>query len=396
MSEALQETKQAPSGEALGEHNDLPNPQTNTIPADDAAPGEKRSNAVNKAVDDVLGSDDEKPKAKTDPKAKPDEKPAVEKPVAEKAKSTDPDKEKPPATEKATDPAKEAKPAPDEPPAVKPRATAYRDAPAGFDEGAKAEWDAVPESVRGAMHRRQQELEQGVQKYRAEAQEYEPVRKYADMAKQSGTTLDKALDRYVTLENKLRQDPMGGLEAVVANLGLKKQDGTQVTLRDVAASIMGQTPNQTAARQEATIQQLTRQLHEVTQKLDGFSQHVEGQKRESQTQTLLTEWNGFVAQNPRASELEGPIAEFLTKYRADDSLSVNDRLKDAYDWAVARHPNVAHTDEEPLVQTQTVASHNPAGQKSISGAPGGADAKTVSRNLNRSAAVEKAIRAAGL
>lgn len=379
MTDALTAAPLAPQTDTLQEQTDLPNPQTNTIPEDDAAPSEKRSGAVNKALDDVLGADDEKPKAEA--KAKPEPK---KEPVKAEVK--------PPVAGKPTAQVQDTTADPTAP----KRPTAYREPPAGFDDGAKADWEAVPESVRGAAHRRVQEMEQGLQKYRTEAQEFEPVRKYADMAKQSGTTLDKALDRYVTLENKLRQDPMGGLEAVVANLGLKKSDGTPVTLRDVAASIMGQTPNQTATRQDATIQRLTQQLAEVTQKLGEFQQHVEGQKREAETQTVVGEWTAFVAENPRAEELQEPIAEFLTKYKADDSLSVNDRLKDAYAWAVARHPSVAHTDEEPLVQTQTPTAPNPAGQKSISGSPGTSDAKSAPRNINRSAAIEKAMRSVGL
>ncbi len=378
MTDALTAAPLAPQTDTLQEQTDLPNPQTNTIPEDDTPPSEKRSGAISKALDDVLGADDEKPKVEA--KAKPEPKKELV-----KAES------KPPAAEKSvvqTEATAE--------PVTPKRPTAYRDAPAGFDEGAKAEWEAVPESVRGAMHRRHQELEQGIQKYRTEVQEFEPVRKYAELAKQSGTTLDQALERYVNLETKLRQDPVGGLEAVVANLGLKKSDGTQVTLRDVAASIMGQTPSQTATRQDATIQRLTQQLAEVNQRLSEVSQHVETQKHDARVKSLTSEWDSFVSQNPRAAELTDPIAEFLTKYQPDDNLSVNDRLQDAYAWAVARHPSVAHTDEEPLVQTQTPTTPNPAGQKSISGSPGTSDAKSVPRNLNRSAAIEKAMRQAGL
>ncbi|MDZ7906526.1 MAG: hypothetical protein U5N55_12700 [Cypionkella sp.] len=377
MTDALSNAPEGPQADTLQEQEAVQNPQTNLIPEDDnhLAPNTRRSNSVNKALDDVLGADDEAPKQKPAPKAKPEVKAEIK---AEPPKSDD-----------------EAKPA-DEPEPVKPRVTAYKEPPSGFDLAAKGEWEAVPESVRGAMHRRAQEMEAGIAKYKTEAQEFEPVRPYAEMAKQSGTTLDQALARYVGMEQQLRKDPIAGLEAVVANLGLKGPNGQPATLRDVAAHILGQKPDQLASRQEATISQLSRQLQEVTQKLGGFQQHVEGQQMQAKTQQAESEWGAFQREYPRAAELEAPIADFLTKYPAPANMQIKERLADAYAWAVAKSPEGVHTAALPLVQTQTPALPNPAGQKSISGAPGGNETRTPTRNLNRSAAVEKAMRAVGL
>lgn len=393
MTDALDAGQPAAQPEVLTEQADLPNPQTNTIPEAEAKPEpkpepklsaeEKRSKSVQDAIDKALkdgDGDDVKPEAKAkdakvEEKAKPEAKAkeAPEKPEGEAVEAKDGD---------------EATKAPAKP-------TSYREPPSGFDEAAKAEWEAVPESVRGAVHRRSQEMERGIEKYRAAAQEYEPVRQYAEMAKQSGTTLDQALQRYVGMEQQLRQDPMAGLQAVVANLGLKKPDGSPVTLRDVAASIMGQKPDQVASRQEATISRLTQQVDQLTQKLGGFTKHVEAQQQEAKVSSAQGAWDSFQRENPRAKELEPQIAEFLTKYPAAN-MPVGERLRDAYNWAAAQNPNVAHTDSPPLVQTQASPQPNPKGQKSISGAPGGNDARTVSRKVNRSDAIDKAMRAAGI
>ena len=43
---------------------------------------------------------------------------------------------------------------------------------------------------------------------------------YHEMAQQHGTTLDRALNNYVTMEQKLRQDVIGGLDIIVNNLNL--------------------------------------------------------------------------------------------------------------------------------------------------------------------------------
>jgi hypothetical protein len=380
MSDALADATVAPQSDALSEQTTPANPITNTVPADTAV--SSIDSALDGALDKFLGDDDTKAD-KADA--------APEKPAAKPAAEVKPKPEKSAAPEAVTpdDPVTEAKPL---------RQTAYKEPPSGFDTAAKAEWEAVPESVRGAMHRRAQEMEQGIEKYRTDAQEYEPVKRYAEMAKQSGTTLDQALGRYVEMENALRRDPMAGLQAVVANLGLTKQDGSPVTLRDVAASIMGQKPDQIASRQEATIANLTRQLQEVTQKIGGFQEHIEQQQYRAVETSANSAWQSFQEQNPRAAELEPDMATFLRKYPAPDNIPIIERLSDAYSWAVAKSPTGAHTAAPPLVQTQIAPKPNPAGQKSISGAPGGNAPLQRSRSTQSSLAddIETAMRRAGI
>jgi hypothetical protein len=365
MSDALADTAAPPQSDALVEQTTPANPITNTVPVDQGVASV--GSALDGALDKVLGGDGEDVKGDESPE-KPAAKPTPEaKPKVEKVVSAEP--------VKPAEPTADTKPV---------RATAYKEPPSGFDPAAKAEWEAVPESVRGAMHRRAQEMEQGIEKYRADAQEYEPVKRYAEMAKQSGTTLDQALSRYVEMENTLRRDPMAGLQAVVANLGLTKQDGSPITLRDIAASIMGQKPDQIASRQEATIANLTRQLQDVTQKLSGFQQHIEAQQYQAVEAGAHSAWQSFQAQNPRATELESDMATFLRKYPAPDNVPITERLSDAYNWAVAKSPNGAHTAAMPLVQTQIALTPNPAGRKSISGAPGGNTPNTRPRSTQSS------------
>lgn len=395
MTDALDAAPEGPQTDTLAEQTDTPKPQENMMPEEqpedtpkkepkaEKSAEEKRSDTVRKAIDKALEEPKKDDKAE-EPK-KDDAKKAKE-PVADEGKD-----EK--AQDKPQETAQEAKEPPKAEEKPEPKPTAYKEPPSGFDEAAKKEWEAVPESVRGAVHRRAQEMERGIQKYRQDAEAFEPVRQYAEMAKQSGTTLDQALHKYTSMEQQLRQDPMAGLQAVVANLDLKKQDGSPVTLRDVAASIMGQTPDQAASRQEATINRLTQQVQDLTRQLGGFTQHVETQKQEARTTSAQNEWQAFQNENDRAAELEPQIAEFLQKY-PNDQMSIRERLQDAYNWAVAQNPSVAHTDPPPLVQTQEKPAANPAGQKSISGASG--KDKASSRKLNRSEAIEKAMKAAGI
>lgn len=399
MTEALTAAPDGPIADTLGEQVEIPKPQDNQMPQEDR-PEDKTGSAVKKAMDDILGKGDDddaedkaekKPDAKAkkadDLRAEKDAKAAEAKEKTD-AKAEDDDADDDDAPDEDADGTQEAAKA-------EPKPSAYKDPPSGFDEAAKKEWETTPESVRGAMHRRAQEMERGIHKYKADADQFETVRQYADMAKESGTDLPTALNNYVTLEKALRANPMQGLQQVVANLGLKKSDGSPVTLRDVAANIMGQSPDQAASRQEATINQLTQQVQSLTHQLGGFSKHVENQQQTARTESVASEWRDFQTSNPRAAELEPQIAEFLTKYPSD-TMPVRERLHDAYTWAASQNPTVAHTDDSPLAQTQpTPKQANPAGQKSISGAPSG-DVRPKARNLSTSDSVKDAMRKMGI
>ena len=236
---------------------------------------------------------------------------------------------------------------------------------------------------------------------REAAEAFEPIRQYADMAKQSGTDLATALQRYTGMEQELRRNPIAGLQAVVANLGIKNpQTGMPVTLRDIAAHVLGQKPDQVASQHEASNQQLRQQVAQLQQQISGVTQHVQSQQQEARVASVASEWDGFKASNPRATELEPYMAEFLQKYPAPANMPVRERLADAYAFAAAKFPSPtgAHTADQlaPLAQTQAQPKPiNPAGQKSVSGAPSG-KAEVATRKLSRKEAINKAMSQIGL
>lgn len=252
----------------------------------------------------------------------------------------------------------------------------HRVAPSRFDDAAKAEWDAAPESIKGAVHRTIRELEQGHQKYKGDAEAFNEVREYHEMARKGGTDLKTALTKYVGMENELRRDPIAGLQAVIANLGLKGPNGQPATLRDIAAHVLNQKPDQIASRQEATISQLNQQISELKQQIGGVTQHIQQQRvsgLESDVASFQADPN-----HSRFDELAPDIKFFLESGRVDASLPPKERLSEAYKLAERLNPvasaasaNGAHTPTIPLAQTQTPTPTpaNPAGQKSVSGAP---------------------------
>lgn len=294
--------------------------------------------------------------------------------AAERKAAKDAEAPKEPAAQEpaAQEPAAQEPAAPKEPAkAPEPKPTAYRDPPARFDDAGKLEWETVPESVRGNIHRVQKELEAGIEKYRTQAAAFDEVRDYADMARQGGTTLRAALDQYVGMENALRQNPIAGLDQIVSNLGLRDNQGNPVTLRALAAQIAGQPMERVSSQQDATIMQLRQQVQQMTQQLGGVQQHFAQQEQQQRVSHASGEWDAFAREHPRAEEWQDEIAEVLLRYPAGDNITIKERLSDAYAIVSARHPEAAHTGTQALAQTQAPEPRQPKpeGRKSISGSP---------------------------
>src|SRR5258708_32643825 len=137
--------------------------------------------------------------AKADDNPEPDPVAAAAKPAAQSA-------------------AQVAPPAPDAPAAaaepVKP--------PPGFSPTAKVVWDKETlskeewEAVKRDISKRNDEVGKGF----AQLAEYKPIERFAEMARQSGTTLDRALENYVGIENRLRQDFPTGIAELCQRQGV--------------------------------------------------------------------------------------------------------------------------------------------------------------------------------
>ena len=382
---------EAPQGAPIGEQIDPPTPITNQVPREEKpetpkTPEQARSDAVRKAVEKVTKAPEPKPEddAKAEAEAAADAKPEPKKA-----------KPKPPVAEAKPESAKASDTAPSQPPADR---SPHHEPPSRLDDAAKAEWSAAPESVKGAVHRAFREMESGIQKHREAAEAFEPLRQFHDLARQGGTDLQTALSRYVGLEQELRRDPIAGLEIVVQNLGLKGPNGQPATLRDVAAFVLGQKPDQVASRQEAVIGQLRQQVQQLQQQVGGVTQSMQAQRVSGMAEEVAR----FSAQPERArfAELQDDMQFFLTSGRISANLPPQERLAMAYELAerINPAPSAPLTPAKtPLDQTQDSPKPlKPAGQKSISGAPGDGVTNPKPQKLDRKEAINKAMRDAGL
>lgn len=317
-----------------------------------------------------------KPEAKPEKAAKPEDKPLTTREALQKAAAKVEKDSK--AAEKAdtkevkteAKPADKASDKPGEVKTEKPRADngqfASKEAkteakpsytagepPARFTADVKASWATLPENVRGEVSRMERELTQGYEKHKAGAERDATLNEFHDMAKQSGKQLSDVVRAYVGMENLLRTDPNKAFEQLLQRVGSSP--------RQYAEHILGQTPDQNANQQDATIRELKQTIGQLQQQVGQVSQTFH-QQRES---AVLQDVTKFAQDNPRFEELSGDIAFFMKSGRAKD-------LSEAYTLAERLNPAApAASDVKPAASSaaQDLSIQTEKGQKSIKGAP---------------------------
>jgi ElaB/YqjD/DUF883 family membrane-anchored ribosome-binding protein len=219
------------------------------------------------------------------------------------------------------------------------------DPPSRFSADAKAAWDNAPLPIKAEINRAFKELEGGIERYRAEV---EPFRPFLERARQTGSDPVVALSNYISIEDRLRENPIGGLEQICRNMG--------TDLRSVAAHVMGQ-PAPDANEEIAALRQEVQQLRGHSQELQTYKQRQE-QERTQQTTKQVEE---FWAAHPRAEELANVIQWALKTGLAAD-------LPTAYQYAERLHPAPA-TAAAPQPGTAPTGQPQKQGPVSIKGAP---------------------------
>lgn len=225
----------------------------------------------------------------------------------------------------------------------------HHEPPARFLENAKRDWESAPESVKEEVHRTIKNLEDGHQKYKESADRYEKVREYDDLARKNGREgVHESLKQVVEIEQAFTRNPIEGLKKVTDHFG--------INLQAVAAHIMGENPDQRV-----------HEAHTRIQELEAKIQHME---MAAKAPDLVAE---FAAKNERFEELSPVIATLLKTGVAHDLESAYElaaALKEPASSAGQKLASSAHT-EATASPAQADIPLNPAGQKSVSGAPTG-------------------------
>jgi hypothetical protein len=263
-----------------------------------------------------------------------------------------------------------------------PDGTPYRDPPPRMAEHAKRDWAAAPETVRGEVHRMAKETEAIYRQYRGDHEAFNPVRRFHEMAVGHGTTLERALNNYVTMEQKLRTDVVGGLDIIVNNLNLRTPSGHKLSLRDIAAYIVNQSPEQHQLVQQSNATSAAQhQIGALHQEVAGLKNALHQMHTQQQFVHTRSAVDVYADSHPRFDEL-GDLIENELKLGFD--------LETAYRRAELLRP-ATHA-----AQTRTPSAQTRTSDKSISGAPDVAPSNGASRRpekpVGRREAISNAIR----
>jgi hypothetical protein len=273
------------------------------------------------------------------------------------------------------------------PAAPLPENAPYREPPPRFSERGKQEWATAPESVRGEVYRMAKEFDGAYRQYRSDNETMNSIRHFHEMATQHGTTLDRALSNYVSMEQKLRTDVVGGLDIIVNNLNLRTSDGKKLNLRDVCYHVLNQSPDQHRLVQQQNAQQSQShqigQLHQMVASLAQNVQQMHTEKVFGQTRSSVDQFADD-GRHPRFDEL-GELIE--------QELRFGFSLEEAYQRAERLSP----ANPARAAQTRTTPAQTRS-DKSIHGAPdsGPSDGPPAKRRdgkaVGRREAIHNAIR----
>lgn len=218
--------------------------------------------------------------------------------------------------------------------------------PARFNAEAKAAWATLTPAVKAEVKRAVTEMETGLREYQ---ERWEPLKQYDQLAQQHGSSIQQALQNYVGLAEQLKRDPLAALDhmAQFARLG---------GLREVAAHIMGQTPDQAAQQSNNEIRQLRQHIAQLEQMVGGVATTFQ-QQQENEVKNHVLD---FAQKQPRFDELAGDIAFFISSGKAHD-------LSEAY--TLAERLNPASAPAAPAAPTPDPAHTRGKGNLSVTGAP---------------------------
>jgi hypothetical protein len=231
--------------------------------------------------------------------------------------------------------------------------------PPGWSPAAKVAFDALPAEVKSAVAQREVEINKGF----AKLAEYKPIERFADMARQSGTTLDRALESYVGIENELRRDFIGGIAQICQRQGVNPLALAQTIL--ARAGMATDQPVAPGAAQVAPQTAPGVDLSPVMQKINALETYIQQQ----QTSGVQSEIERF-ASDPKHTFFDNVKTEMgrLIKAGAADSLA------DAYDkacWSNAEIRALLIKQQSAADPSVRAAAANQARQsaKSITGSP---------------------------
>lgn len=244
--------------------------------------------------------------------------------------------------------------------------------PARFLPEARAKWANVPNEVKAEFQRVSAEMEQETQQFRASHDRYSQLKEFDDLARSNGRDLRESLAKVNEVENAMARDPISGLDAILREIGPRRQDGSPLTIMDVAQYLtqnpQAYQPQRTmpAMPQPTGAPQASAELQELRAKVLTLEAN----------QTVVPVIERFAGERPDFDALSPKIEQILTSGVIDQlygtGLSLEQKLSEAYRMAGGQAPS-SRSDTETAPAHSDAPPERPvnpdAGKKSVRGAP---------------------------
>lgn len=235
-------------------------------------------------------------------------------------------------------------------------------------------WANVPNAVKAAWERMEREHTEASEAHREAAEFRESLRQYDDMAKQAGTSVKNALDRYVEFDKAIAQDFGRGVSQIIQANGKNPVEAVAQIMRaagvlpaQLGAYLQGQ-PAQAKQQQQPQQQVQDPVARQAMQEVHQLKQMIAQQQQEAIVRQVEVDIiTPHAAKYPRFAELQEPIAKLLNSGMIPASLSQVERLEVAQDMVERMYPSPVSTRSGFAEPAGTVASD--AGKKSVRGAP---------------------------
>lgn len=241
----------------------------------------------------------------------------------------------------------------------------HSEPPARFLPEARVKWPNVPNEVKAEFHRVSQEYEAEVTQYKQSHEEWQKLSKFDQMAKQHNTSVSDALERYTAVDGLLNSNPIEGIRRVLETIGLTPQQYAQHV-----------TQNPQAHQQRAP-DPMQRQQPQSMPEIAELRKEIESLRSERLVEQTVPIIQAFAGDHPDYHALEPKIADILGSGVIEKlygtGLSPAQKLAEAYRMAGGNGPS---SRSEPLAPAQHSTPTqdrpvDPAGQKSVRGAPNG-------------------------
>lgn len=227
--------------------------------------------------------------------------------------------------------------------------------PTSWSVKAKAAWDRLPDEVRADIAKREGEMANGL----AALRDYKDLKPYAEMAAKAGTTINKALERYVGFDKALDTNLPQGLAIIAQNKGLTQEKFAALCAQmaesysggKIKMAGAGSAPNAAGAAPHAgapadpLVEALRPVLGPLVEKINALEgQHTSRTKAEqaAQANTLgqaITKFSADPA-NRYFTELEETMTRLMETGMVPMTGNHLSDLKTAYETAAQMHPDV--------------------------------------------------------